>query len=248
MNIQTIVDKHKEEFIKQAHDSPHREVCGLVVKLKTKTKYIPCKNVAGKAFDFEISQEEVEKAEAQGTIIAVFHSHVNHEMSFTPADVRACNQTDTPYILYHLSSQSFKYITPSHEIPRLLGRAYVAGTNDCFGLVKDYYHLAYGFEIQDEYRWDKWWKEADLITSNTWEKSGFFCVPKRDMQPGDILVMQSGSDRLNHLAVFIGNSRILHHCYNRLSSIDIYAGMWKDNTVYVLRNKECLQPSNLEVF
>lgn len=248
MNIQSIIDGHKKEFIKQAHDSPHREVCGLVVKMKRKTKYVPCKNIASNAFDFEISQEDVEKAEAIGEIVAVFHSHVNHEMSFTLADIQACNQTDTPYIMYHLSSQTFHAITPSHEIPRLLGRGYVAGMSDCFSLVRDYYKLAYNHDIPDEHRWDKWWKEADLITSEAWERDGFFCVSKKDMQPGDVLVMQNGGERFNHLAIFIGNSRILHHCYNRLSCIDIYAGMWKDNTVYVLRNKKCSQPSSLEVF
>ena len=58
-----------------ARDGFPSEVCGLVVCIKGKEKYMPCKNLAVNPLDhFIINPEDWAKAEDSGTIMAIFHS------------------------------------------------------------------------------------------------------------------------------------------------------------------------------
>lgn len=243
-----IIEQLKQEFIDHAKSNTSAEVCGVVVDTGSGHMYIRCKNVASSPNDFECSTEDVERAEDVGEIVAVFHSHINAKTAFTPADVEGCNRSGVAYILCSLPSEKIVFMLPSEEGKSLLGRTYLSGVSDCYSIVKDYYKMAYNINLRDAERWELWWKEADLIVEDVWEEMGFYKLKDEPLQAGDVLVMQMGGRRLDHLAVYAGNGKIVHHCFRRISCLDLYAGMWQNNTVFRLRNKLCnSQPSNLEV-
>ena len=63
---------------KHAHEMYPSEVCGLVVVIKGRKRYIKCRNMAVNTYDhFIINPIDYANAEDTGTIVGVFHSHPN---------------------------------------------------------------------------------------------------------------------------------------------------------------------------
>ncbi len=125
-------------------------------------------------------------------------------------------------------------------IDELVGRPFVIGSQDCYGLVRDFYRLNYQIELTNYARPDRFW-EADInLYGDNFSSEGFsnIDVSPRDYRVGDAFLMAIKSQYANHAAIYIGDGKILHHFYNRLSSIDLYAGVWRNTTVAVLRHKE----------
>jgi cell wall-associated NlpC family hydrolase len=55
---------------------------------------------------------------------------------------------------------------------------------------------------------------------------------------GDAILMQlDGSPGLNHVAVYVGEQRILHHLRGRLSSRDIWGGYYQKSTGLIVRHR-----------
>lgn len=232
-----IIKQLQKQFIAHAVEDSPFEACGVVIKTGMKYKYIRCRNILGRDA-FQCHPEDCYKASEQGEIVAVFHSHTNGNNSFTEADKAFCNSSTYPYILYVLPAGIFHYLEPITEIIPLVGRSYVSGVQDCFALAKDYYKLKHNVDIPDKKRWEMWWKDGvNLINEEEWESCGFSVVEDDSLQEGDVIVMQSGSKYPDHLAIYTGNGMILHHCYKRLSSEELYIGMWVKNTMFVLRRK-----------
>ena len=237
--MKKIIERLNIQFISHAVKESPLEACGVVVKVKNTYKYIPCRNIE-KRDNFCCHPEDIFNASEQGDIVAVFHSHTNGNNEFTEEDRRFCNSSTYPFILYALPSDEFKFILPVEEVVPLVGRTYIAGVQDCFALAKDFYKQKYGIDIPEKERWELWWKDGvNLINETSWEELGFSSVSDGTLEEGDIVVMQNGSKYPDHLAVYIGDGKILHHCYQRLSKEDLYIGMWVRNTVYVLRRKKC---------
>jgi cell wall-associated NlpC family hydrolase len=46
-----------------------------------------------------------------------------------------------------------------------------------------------------------------------------------------------GSPGLNHVAVYVGEQRILHHLRGRLSSRDIWGGYYQKSTGLIVRHR-----------
>ncbi|MDW0398586.1 C40 family peptidase, partial [Mannheimia haemolytica] len=66
----------EQQIIDYALQHEPHEMCGFVVFDGNKNRFIPCENQAeDKANYFEISDLDYIKAEAQGELVAVVHSH-----------------------------------------------------------------------------------------------------------------------------------------------------------------------------
>ena len=105
--------------------------------------------------------------------------------------------------------------------------------------------------MRDFHREDGWWnegREGDLYMDH-YAEAGFrpLCTGE-DMEPGDVVLMQIRSDRVNHSGVFIGSTvlkeapdlfpvpdAMLHHLYGRDSERVVYGGYWREATRLVLR-------------
>ena len=118
------------------------EVCGLVVCIKGKEKYMPCKNLSVNTLDhFIIDPEDWAKAEDNGTIMSVFHSHPYQSPNPSEADKAACELTKLPWYIYGVGVDTWHDFAPSGYKASLIGRKWVWGVHDCWTLTKDYYEM-----------------------------------------------------------------------------------------------------------
>ena len=234
--MDNLIKKYKEQLTALAKQEFPKEACGVFVQKGKTIEFIPCKNEhPHPTQDFECSIQIADIEDDDREIVAVFHSHTNGNTLLTDSDKTWMNSCKIPYLLFTLPQETFAYEYPTSEEIPLKGRFYVAGVQDCYTIVKDYYQRKHNISLKDFYRNDKWWDNGlDVLTEEHFKEAGFFSVSLEEIQEGDVVVMQFG--RCNdHLAIYTGNSRILHHCYNRLSCEDIYGGMWLKHTTSIQR-------------
>lgn len=236
-----MIDDIKEELIQHAQEEFPNECCGVVIVFKGRYKYIRCKNThTTPRTDFCIDEEDFALAEDQGEVAAICHSHTNSNHEFTQADLTSCELHGVPWILISLPLGSIRYTEPSGYIAPLIGREYTGGILDCYSLVRDYYKVNLNKELPDIERCDRWWaKGYNILTQENFKYCGFEPISGiENIQLHDCVVMQNNGTVNNHVAIYIGEGKILHHCYGRLSSRDVYGGMWLKNTSYILRHKD----------
>lgn len=131
----------------------------------------------------------------------------------------------------------------------LVGLKYTSGKQDCYGLVRAFYSQVFGIELPNYARPKDWWNmEMDLYTDRYY-KNGFrlLDVHPSEFQFGDVILISYRSAVPNHAGILVENGNILHHFTNRLSSVDPYKGIWRNNTVGVYRHKDVVLPDTQEV-
>lgn len=134
----------------------------------------------------------------------------------------------------------------------LLGLEFKHGTRDCYELARDFYRDNFQIELEPIARPDKWWDHGLNLYMDLFRSQGFeviHCLP-RDIRVGDGFLMavyvdgarqtplENKSRVANHCAIHVGQGRILHHVYGRLSDVENYKGVWFNTTVAILRHKD----------
>ncbi|WP_419902136.1 NlpC/P60 family protein [Kiloniella sp.] len=122
----------------------------------------------------------------------------------------------------------------------LLGTEFNHGKQDCYTLIQQFYRDNFDISLRDYARPTKWWdRDMDLYSDN-FRTEGFEVVDLhiRDWQPGDLIMMAIQTSVACHAGIWIGDNKILHHFLNRRSNIENYSGIWRNNTVFVLRHNE----------
>lgn len=126
----------------------------------------------------------------------------------------------------------------------LLNRSYVAGRDDCYGLVVKYFHDIYGIHLTNFARPDEWWLRSDmnLITDNLeldgWKHVNFH---PRSLRPGDGLLFSILQSKVNHVGIYVGNSMFIHHQHKRYSTEDPLVEKWQSRLLGVVRHPEVEQ-------
>jgi proteasome lid subunit RPN8/RPN11 len=207
-----------------------QECCGVIAG----GFYKPCRNVSPDPRNaFEIDPEDYADAEDNGPVTAIVHSHPGGQARPSEADLSACEAAGVPeWIIVSLGAQldgsvaveDWYTFSPSGYSAPLVGCQFSHGTNDCYGLIRRYYWQERGEDLPDFYRANDWWQDghSDLYTEG-FPKAGFVAMPEgTEYAVGDVLLMRihSRNNVPNHAAVYIGDGRILHHCYNALSRRD----------------------------
>ncbi len=212
-----------------------REACGLVVIVKGRTRYWPCKNIAAGDGHFVIDPHSYATAEDAGEVVGVFHSHPDASPEPSEADRRAAEATSVEWHILSLPSGEWASFKPSTYVAPLVGREFVHGVVDCYTLVRDWYRVARGIELLDFARTDEWWMHGQNLYLDNFGLAGFGSIPAGEMSHGDVLLMKIQSPVPNHAAIYLGDGMILHHLYGRLSSRDQYNGLYQQLTVKTLR-------------
>lgn len=130
----------------------------------------------------------------------------------------------------------------SIRFDHLVGRPFVYGDTDCYGLFRDFYRDNFGILLSDYARVSNWWNEApelDLFMKN-FRAEGFEVITesKQKLRVGDGVLIAYGSRVACHIGVIVAPHRFLHHPPQALSRVDLYAGPWSSRTLAVIRHPE----------
>lgn len=219
------------------------EACGLIVVIKGKEQYRPCRNVAtDPRKDFVVHDADQREAEDLGDILALVHSHPGASADMSVADRVQCANNGIPWVIVSVLngvSDVIKEYKPDGYVAPLVGRPFVHGVLDCYALVRDYYARELKIELPDFKREDGWWDRGEDLYMDNLAATGFEPI-KGDIKVGDLIVMQVRAPKANHGAVYIGESTMLHHMYGRLSTREIYGGYYQEITRVIVRHRSML--------
>lgn len=231
-----------------------KEACGLIIKTDSGRVYHPCQNLAATPNEnFIINPRDYCVAENKGEVIAIVHSHPNASPTPSMADKVMCEALELPWLIVSEPDMGHEWLLPSQYQAPLLGRQFSHGVLDCWTLCRDFYFRELGIELMDFKRSDLWWEdkqEVSLYEAN-YQQAGFYPVELKDIQRGDMIIMQIGrSYHPNHAGIYLGNdgsltseevpavigsSLFLHHMHGKNSTRDIYGGSWQERTRLLLR-------------
>lgn len=212
-----------------------KEACGLVIIFKGRQQYRPCRNLANGSDNFILDPKDYEKADQEGEIVAVIHSHPNMSAKPSQADLVACEASGLPWYIIGLPSEQWEYIEPSGYIAPLVGRKWSHGVLDCYAIIRDWYKQERNIDLLNFERSDEWWERGENLYLDNFSKTGFRIIEQKDLQKGDVILMTINSSVPNHGALYLGDGLILHHIHGRLSTREVFGGYYLKNTTHYLR-------------
>jgi len=121
-----------------------------------------------------------------------------------------------------------------------LGRRYLDGRHDCYGLVRDFYRREYGLTLRNYARPVGFDHSGLLLLTDNFRREGFEIVntPISLLEPGDGLLMMLASRQVNHVGVYIGERKFLHHLYQRPSSAEMLDPRWQQRLSLIVRHPD----------
>ena len=123
---------NKALALDHARQAYPRESCGLLVIRKGREVYWPCRNIGVGTEQFVIHPEDYAKADEQGPIVAVVHSHQGLPPEPSQADRVACEASGLPWHIVSVPSVAWSSIEPSGYVAPLVGREWSHGVLDCY--------------------------------------------------------------------------------------------------------------------
>ena len=215
----------KDQALAHAKEQDPKESCGLLLNIRGKEKYFPCRNLSLTSHQcFILDPEDYVKADSIGEIIAIIHSHPITPPEPSQADRVACEQSNLPWHIVNPKTETWADLEPTGFKAPLLGRQWVWGVSDCWSLVRDWYKQEKNIELKD---WDRPTTPEEFLLNPLFEslawRTGFRELrPEEKLINGDALLMSIGSPGLNHVAIFIDGD-VLHHLTDRLSCREPYS-------------------------
>ena len=233
----------KSEILKHAltEQLNNRECCGVIYRRENNAIYARCRNYAGSNSGFVLNPVDYARIEDTGEILSIVHSHLGVSAKPSEMDVIEAEKSGLPWHIVSLPDKVFYSFKPdSYRMP-LLERQFSCGYLDCFSLCRDYYNYELGILLKDMPREElDWWKKGKNTLEENFKGFDFIKVDDNDIKKHDVLLMNLESDIANHLAVYIGDQKIIHHLADRLSKTDPYGGYWQKHTFSVIRHKSML--------
>lgn len=229
-------EKTIQAIVAHAAEVYPAECCGVVAQKSRVERYFPCRNIAENPTEqFHLSPEDYIAADEWGTVTGIVHSHPDATTQPSELDKAQCDAMAIPWHIVSYPEGDLRTVMPRGELP-LVGRAFVLGHTDCWGLVMSYFRQTHGIVLND-YRVDyPWWESGrENLYLDNWYECGFreFSGPPR---PGDMVIMQVSAPVANHAGILLDDGMLLHHMYGMLSQRVPYGGYWKDRTVKIVRH------------
>ena len=227
----------KEQAAIHADKEAPKESCGLLAIIKGKETYWPCENLSESPDEFfVIDPDNWADCEDKGELIGIIHSHPYGSALPSEADKASCEHLGLPFYIYSVEQKNWVDFKPSGYTSGLYGRTWIWGKHDCWSLVTDYFLNKKQINL-------KFWERPKSIKTFCenpyFEKvltgSGFKEVSKDNIINDDVLLMQGPDEKLNHVALYIGDQTILHHNIRQLSCRELYDLRYIEATKKVYR-------------
>ena len=215
----------KEEALLHAKKEDPKESVGVLLNIKGKEKYFPCRNLSiNQNQCFILDPEDYVKADNLGEIIAIVHSHPITPPEPSEADRVSCEHSNLKWYIVNPKTETWGYCEPCGFKPPLRGRQWVWGLQDCYSLVRDWYKEEKNIELRD---WKRPTTPEEFLLNPMFEqcawRTGFRELRSDEkLINGDLLFMSIGSPGLNHVAIFLDGD-VLHHLADRLSCKEPYS-------------------------
>ena len=214
----------KKEALLHAKNEDPKESCGVLLNIRGKEKYFPCRNLSMTSHQcFILDPEDYVKADNLGEIIAIVHSHPVTPPAASQADQLACEQSGLKWHIVNPKTEVWGYTEPKGYKAPLIGREWAWGVSDCWSLVRDWYKEELKIELRD---WQRPTTLQDFNNDPMFERcawrTGFRELRSDEkLKNGDLLFMSILASGLNHVAIFL-NGDVLHHLTDRLSCKEPY--------------------------
>lgn len=233
------------EMLAHAREASPNECCGLVVASGKKVRLVRARNVAElpmKHFDldpaawFEVGDDE--------SVIGIYHSHPHSDASPSMADLTGCEVSQMPWHIVCPATEEYRLVEPSGYVAPYEKRPYLYGVLDCYTVVRDWYRREWGIVLPDFVREKDFWLAGKNTFVDNIELCGFARLSNQTPEVGDLFLIQHGAKVPNHIVLYFGQDRILHHVENRLSRVDQFGGVWHRHVTHHLRHQSRLGVSN----
>ena len=215
----------KKEALLHAKKEDPKESVGVLLNIKGKEKYYPCRNLSITNHQcFILDPEDYVKADNLGEIIGIVHSHPITPPEPSEADRVSCEHSNLKWYIVNPKTETWGYCEPCGFKPPLRGRQWVWGLQDCYSLVRDWYKKEKNIELKD---WTRPTTPEEFLLNPMFEqcawRTGFRELRSDEkLINGDLLFMSIGSPGLNHVAIFLDGD-VLHHLADRLSCKEPYS-------------------------
>ncbi len=224
--------------IKDQASKSNEESVGVLIDCG-QISYVSVKNNAvDKKHYFSISGQDYLKLTKLGKIIAVCHSHEERE-DCSGFDLANVIGHKLPFIIYCKKTDTFSIIDKDNKDKyyKYLGKEFKIGSNDCFGLVREFYKKELSISIKDVNRSNFWYEERPNLITEEADNQGFKLYNKEEGKKiNDILIYSFDSRRFPmHLAIYVGGDEILHHPRNSPSLIERTSEL-ENNLVFIARH------------
>lgn len=210
------------QFHKHAMDAYPNEATGFVDK---KGQYHRLDNIAeDPAKTARISHDDMLRVMEEGKMYC--HSHPDGPNCPSGADIMAAREMALPQALIATNGEACLapvFFGDVIEKPPLLGRGFIHGFTDCFGLGLDFYKVVMGIELPEHPRDWQWWDDKQLSDSSEglyldhFEEMGFEQVDG-DLQVGDVFLLRVASRVPNHAGYYVGSHCMIHHLTGRMEN------------------------------
>ena len=170
-------------------------------------------------------------------MVAIVHSHPKTKADPSAADKVACEKSELPWHIVNPNTENWGYCEPEGFKLPYVGREFVFGVVDCYTLVRDWYKQTRGIKLRDWQRpaSSELFRQSPMF-ENCFADTGFVDTDSAEPEKGDLLFMRlDGCRGLNHVAVYIGEGKMLHQLQGRLSSRDYWDGYWQKVTGRIVR-------------
>lgn len=123
----------------------------------------------------------------------------------------------------------------------LLGKEFDLGTQDCFRMCGDFFYDNFGIQIPNIARPHDWEADGLDLINEFYHLSGFKKIDAEENwppRPADVLVTTVGGRTPNHLVIYLGGNKMIHHQRNRLSNEETMRPVWRRFTSFILRHPD----------
>lgn len=104
--------------------------------------------------------------------------------------------------------------------PPLMEREFVFNVQDCLSLTADWMYETHGIELPECPRDWNWFENGERHIDDLWGPWGFEELDISQAREGDLILFRMHTDYTNHMGIYLGGNRLLHHALGQLSCVD----------------------------